>query len=106
MARKLRLESEGGVYHRWLGANMHEVSRKVSEEMRLPDPVLIREIALTPNPKARPRSSVPDTTQIYTEVTIHQLREVHARTRPHGRRATATPPLGLPAMPLAALLSA
>ena len=25
-----------------------------------------------------------DTTQIYTEVSIHQLREVHARTHPHG----------------------
>jgi integrase/recombinase XerD len=31
-----------------------------------------------------------DTTQIYTEVTIHQLREVHARTHPHGRRAETT----------------
>lgn len=27
-----------------------------------------------------------DTTQIYTEVSIVQLREVHARTHPHGRR--------------------
>jgi len=34
-----------------------------------------------------------DTTQIYTEVTIHQLREVHARTHPHGRRAAAAPGL-------------
>jgi len=37
-----------------------------------------------------------DTTQIYTEVTIHQLREVHARTHPHGRRPAAAPkPPGL-----------
>ena len=26
-----------------------------------------------------------DTTQIYTEVSIVQLREVHARTHPHGK---------------------
>ncbi|MGH7995554.1 MAG: site-specific tyrosine recombinase XerC [Opitutaceae bacterium] len=30
-----------------------------------------------------------DTTQVYTEVTIRQLREVHARCHPHGRRAAA-----------------
>jgi len=41
-----------------------------------------------------------DTTQIYTEVTIHQLREVHARCHPHGRRAAtaaATNPASVPA---------
>ena len=26
-----------------------------------------------------------ETTQIYTEVTVTQIREVHARTHPHGR---------------------
>jgi len=33
-----------------------------------------------------------DTTQIYTAVTIEQLREVHARCHPHGRRAPSAPP--------------
>ncbi len=37
-----------------------------------------------------------DTTQIYTDVSIVQLREVHSRTHPHGRfrrvAASADPP--------------
>ncbi len=32
-----------------------------------------------------------DTTQIYTAVTIEQLREVHARCHPHGRREMSAP---------------
>jgi site-specific recombinase XerD len=32
-----------------------------------------------------------DTTQIYTEVSIVQLRAVHARTHPHGEVSTRLP---------------
>ena len=46
-----------------------------------------------------------DTTQIYTEVSIAQLREVHARCHPHGRWAqTAT--ADLPSAPNAPSLPA
>ena len=47
-----------------------------------------------------------DTTQIYTEVTIHQLREVHARCHPHGRRNAPAAPAGLPSAPAVASLPA
>jgi len=40
-----------------------------------------------------------DTTQIYTEVSIAQLREVHARTHPHGRLPAPTPAAPVPASP-------
>ena len=46
-----------------------------------------------------------NTTQIYTEVTIHQLREVHARCHPHGRRG-AIAAASLPSAPGAPSLPA
>lgn len=42
-----------------------------------------------------------DTTQIYTAVSIAQLREVHARTHPHGRWPSAAPPADPASVPAA-----